>query len=662
VDKSYHLTLKNAMKKYNFLLLSLLLPTIYLAGVSFGQSLSLPVDSYPTPAIQPAAQNQQTPQSKQLPLYGSNFFSKSKSMENILAFGSGTFPSDYSLGPGDRLGIYLLGKSQQNFEVIVNVEGKIFIPTVGVFYVNNLKIEDFQKFLKKELTKFYDNFTLDIMLIEAKRFPVIVVGDVNYPGKYFLSSINTILDAIVIAGGSTPHGSLRNIEVFRENKLCTTIDLYQFLMKGQTTNDLFLSPKDKIVVPLINDIVSIEGEVRRPARFELKASGEEKLSDIIELAGGFTDLALTNKIEISRMLPSGERTVLYANFQTIARNDTCPSNLILKNNDKVRVFSIKEQTHPRFVYIHGEVKRPGKYEFEENLRISDLILKAGNLTRSAFTLECEVAKVDPKKATTFLKLELNKILNDSSCSQNVLLEEDDRVFIRRIPEWEVGPIVEIIGEARFPGIYAITEDTTTLSEVIKKAGGFTDDALIREATLIRKSSKISIDKEYMRLKQIPRDQLSKSEYEYLVMKEHTRDIGRIVVDFYKLLVLNDTSEDVTLKDGDIINIPEAPNVVYVTGRVSRQGGVLFEPNKSIKYYLKKAGGTTWDAKKRKIKITKVTGEIIDDEDVSQLVPGDIIWVPRKPDRDWWEIFRQTIAVIAQVATAYIVVDRAILKE
>ena len=117
----------------------------------------------------------------------------------------------------------------------------------------------------------------------------------------------------------------------------------------------------------------------------------------------------------------------------------------------------------------------------------------------------------------------------------------------------------------------------------------------------------------------------------------------------------------SLEDGDIIKIPKAPEFVDVTGRVSRKGGVSFVPGKDIKYYLEKAGGVTWDAKKYSIKVTKVTGEIIDDEDVKQLQPGDIIWVPRKPDRDWWAIFRQTIAVIAQDATVYIIVDRELMR-
>ena len=252
-------------------------------------------------------------------------------------------------------------------------------------------------------------------------------------------------------------------------------------------------------------------------------------------------------------------------------------------------------------------------------------------------------------------------MNNPDSENNILLEEDDRLFIRQIPEWEVGLTVEVRGEVLFPGIYSITKDSTRLSEIIEKAGGFTDEALIRDASLIRKSSKITRDKEYERLKQLSRDQLSESEYQYLVMRENTQDIGQIVIDFYKLCVLKDLKEDVILEDGDIINVPRAPKVVYVTGRIGKPGGVLYQPGKGIKYYLKKAGNTTWDARARGIKVVKVTGEIIDDEDVKDLQPGDIVWVPRKPDRDWWEIFRQTIAIAAQVATVYIVIDQAIVK-
>ena len=436
---------------------------------------------------------------KQLPLFGSNLFIDSKNLEGTILVGGGVFPENYRLGPGDRLGIYLLGKTQKNFDVFVSVEGKIFIPTVGVLYVNNMMIGEFQKFMTEKLSQFYDNFSVNVMLIEPKRIPIIVVGEVEKPGKYFLSSLNTVLDAVAGAGGPSSRGSLRNIEVYRQNELNSIVDLYQFLLKGKTENDIFLQPEDKIVVPLIEAVVSIDGEVKRPARFELKNTGNERISDLIELAGNFTDLAFLNKIEISRFLPDGERRVQYINYQKILEDKYCSANLELQNDDQIRVFSILEQGYRKYVYIHGEVKRPGRYLFEKNMRVLDLLLKAGNLTRSAYLLKCEVAKIDPKTPTVFINIDLQKILSDSTSEENIFMEEDDRVFIRRIPEWEVGPTVELKGEVQFPGIYAITEDSTMLSEIIDKAGGFTKEARIREGSLVRKSSKITIDKEYLRL-------------------------------------------------------------------------------------------------------------------------------------------------------------------
>lgn len=576
-----------------------------------------------------------------------------------VSFNNAFFPDSYRLGPGDKLGIYLSGKIKQDFEVIINVEGKIYIPTIGLLAVKGMTMDEFRSFLTNKIAQFYDNFVVDVLLIEPKSVQIAVVGEVKQPGKYLLTALNTVIDAVMSAGGPTEKGSLRNIQLYRDGNLVRLVDLYEFLLKPQYTDSNFLALGDRIFVPLIQAKVYTAGELNRTMAFELKADAAERLSDVIDLAGGFTEYAFISKIEVSRVQPDGERQVRYIDFNEIISNYDHPSNVILKNDDRIHVFSKLDQLNERLVYIHGEVKRPGEYVLEDNLRLSDLILKAGNLNRNAYMLEAEVAKVDPKTPTEFIKVDLQKLLNEHDSTSDIALEEDDRVFIRQIPEWDVGPTVELKGEVMFPGIYSINEDQTTLSEIMNNAGGFTAEALIREAKLIRKSAKITIDKEYERLKQMSRGELSESEYQYLVMKENTQDIGQIVVDFYKLMMKNDSSEDVLLEDGDVIVVPKKPNVVYVTGRVSKPGGVLFVPDKKFKYYLERAGGATWDAQVNKSKITKVSGEILDDEDVDDFRPGDIIWVPRKPDRDWWEVFRQMIAVAAQVATVYLVIDRAV---
>ena len=589
-------------------------------------------------------------------VYGFELFKRDIPRAN---FGNAFFPESYLLGSGDRIGIFLSGKIQQDFNVTVNVEGKIHIPTVGVLLVKNKTLKEFRSYLRNKLDRFYDNYRVEVMLIEPKPVQVSVVGEVTQPGKYMLTALNTVIDAVMNAGGPKEDGSLRDICLYRDGKFHKSVDLYDFLMRPEPVDSTFLGVNDRIFIPLRKATITLRGEVRRPMTFELNPHQRERLSDIIPLAGGFTDYAHLSRIEISRMDETGNRTVMYVNYSDISDNPDHYSNIELQNDDHITVYSKLDQTHERIVYIHGEVKRPGEYELEDNLRLKDLLLKAGNLTRSAYMLEAEVAKVDPKKKTRYLKVNLDHLLNRNDESQNILLQEDDRVFIRQVPEWEVGSTVEVKGEVMFPGIYSISKDSTTLGEIMEMAGGFTDNALIREAKLIRQSAKISIDKEYERLKQMTRDQMTETEYQYLVMKENTSDIGQVVVNFYKLVVEGDRDEDVILEDEDVILIPRRPNVVYVTGRVSRPGGILYTPGERLNYYLNKAGGTTWDARKNKTKITKVSGEILDDEDVKAFQPGDIIWVPRKPDRDWWEIFRQTMAVAAQVATVYLVVDRAI---
>ena len=575
--------------------------------------------------------------------------------------GDGNFPSDYILGPGDMLGIFLGGKTEQHFQVSVSVDGQMDIPTAGIFHVNGLTMAAFKKVLDERLRTLYSDYHVDIMILKPKTIRVSVIGEVNAPGNYGLSALNSVLDAIIIAKGPTKKGSLRDVQVFRGDSLVTHIDLYDFLLLPKGTKDFYLLNGDKIFVPVLRSEIYVEGEVNREAIYELNPNKNERLCDVLSLAGGLDDLAFKQKIEISHLNADGYRQVEYVNFENIdCRNDTT-ANIIIRNNDRIHVYSIEDQVPAQVVTIHGEVRKPGEYQFEQNMHVSDLLLKAGSLNRSAYLLEAEVARAAPGQPVKSLKVNLEDILSNPDSPQDILLEADDHVFIRRIPDWKVGPLVEIRGEVTFPGKYPIVEDSTTLGDIIKQAGGVTNDALIREAKLIRSREKLLQDKEYERLKSMTREEMSNLEYEYFVMKQNTQDVRAIVVDFYKLLVLGDKNEDVTLKTGDVIVVPKRPNVVFVSGRVSRPGGVLYQPGAKLGYYIRKAGGFAWDADRRKTKIIKVSGETKDDEDIKNFSPGDRIWVPRKPDRNYWKILRDTIMAVGQIATIYLVIHNATRK-
>jgi len=589
--------------------------------------------------------------------FGFDLFTRDPADFSTLAADAMTLPSGYQLGPGDRLGVYLLGTVQQNIDLVVNLEGKVFLPPAGVIQVWGMNLPEFHDLLLKRLSQYYDNFHLDIMLLQPKNVMVAVVGDVQRPGKYVLSALNTVLDAIIMAGGPTDKGSIRDIQLVRDDSTVASVDLYQFLMNGTSNEDVFLQAGDRIYVPIAQDKVRVEGEVNRPSIFDLKPGLHERLSDLITLAGGFTDLAYTDKVEVSRLTEIGQRSLVYVDYNKIVAGDST-ANLLLRNEDHLKVYSKLEQVHQRTVSIYGEIGQPGTYSLQDNMHVSDLILQAGNLTRKAYMLEAEVAKVDPGKPTVYKKVLLDKMENGRNGDTDPVLAEDDQVFVRRIPRWEVGLLVEVNGEVVFPGKYAIVKDRTYLSEVIKKAGGFTKDAFPQEALVIRESSRIRFDKEYERLRQMSRDEMTDLEYQYLVMRQNSSNVKEIVVDFEKLIKEKDRSQDIILEDGDVITVPKAPTVVTVTGSVAKPGGVAYRDGEGFHYYLAKAGGPSGDANLGKTKIVKVTGEVLDKGDVDILHAGDIIWVPRKSGNRFWPIALQSVTVMAQLASIFLVIETA----
>ncbi|MCH8128034.1 SLBB domain-containing protein [candidate division KSB1 bacterium] len=575
-----------------------------------------------------------------------------RDMESYLP-GAVPVNEDYQLGPGDRIGIYLLGKTQREYDITINAENKAYLPAIGVFDFGNHSLLTAKEELKKLFDRYFSEKNFELLLIQPKMVMVSVVGEVNKPGRYTLSGLQTVFDAVFNAGGLTPNGSLRNIQLLRTNDQVVRVDLYELLVKGWGQGGPPLQPGDVIQVPPLKSSIRIAGEIYRSGIYELDPTTPESLQDMFTLADDLRPLAYLERVEISRRLANGEREVWYVDV----RDTNIISSTILQDDDHIRIYSLMEQNHRKTVEILGEVRRPGVFTLEQNLTLRDLILKAGGPTRTAHLLEAQLDQIEPKKAVKRIKFPLETILKGMGNGANLKLDEYDRVIIRRIPEWLVGPSVEVKGEAMFPGIYTITKDSTFLSEILKLAGGLTKDAFLQEAKLFRPTTPAQRDREYERLKAMRRDEMTDLEYEYLVMKE-SQDVGEVVVNFNSLWNDGDRSQDIILKNKDVIYIPRAPQVVEVTGRVAKPGGVLFKSGANLNYYIEQVGGVTWDARPGRTKVIKSTGEIMDDEDVKELLAGDIIWVPRKPDRDYWKIFRDTMLVMGQLATVYLVVQNS----
>ncbi|RPI68227.1 MAG: hypothetical protein EHM47_14760, partial [Ignavibacteriales bacterium] len=300
----------------------------------------------------------------------------------------------------------------------------------------------------------------------------------------------------------------------------------------------------------------------------------------------------------------------------------------------------------KMITIYGEIKYSGAYEYVEGETVSQLIELAGGLTLKAREDSIEVVSFDETGTYQVSNYYSLDALNNNP----VELKNQDRVIIRQIPEYYLDRFVKVDGYVNYPGWYKIIKDKTTLKEIIEQAGGFLDDASLTEASLTRSVGSTEYDPEYERLKLIPRADMTDDEYDYLKAKSRERP-GRVVVDFERLFVMNESEENIILKRGDEINIPEAKNYITLLGQVVNPGKLIYKEQLTYEDYINIAGGYGWRALDDEVRIIKAnTGEWVEAEDIDALKPGDTIWVPEDPPGPkFWDVFTTALQVAGQVA-------------
>lgn len=397
--------------------------------------------------------------------------------------------------------------------------------------------------------------------------------------------------------------------------------------------------------------VLVTGAVGVPGIYSVFANA--RISEIIEKAGGFKDVASQRNIVIKRT--DGKEIKVDILKFLLAGDKT--KNPYALDGDVICV-PVREKKISTYG-IYGAVKAPGEFEYVEGDSLLDLITMAFGLTMDANLAQAEIVRFGPdKKTTQSLSIPLKELILDGKREKNVGLLPDDRVFIRSIPEFHQKKQVLISGEVLYPGIYAIEEDKTKLTDLIRMAGGFTKKASLPEAEMIRGKAADVIDLEFERLKKMEVSDMSKTEYEYFKTKAREKP-GRVACDFERLFEQKDLSQDVILKNGDIINIPPISLVVKVSGNVINPGLIEYKPGEDYMYYIKKAGGFSWRARKGKVRIIKgLTGEWIKPNKSIKIDPSDIIWIPEKPERDYWGFFKDTMIILGNLATVYLVIKTA----
>jgi len=397
--------------------------------------------------------------------------------------------------------------------------------------------------------------------------------------------------------------------------------------------------------------ISIDGMVQFPGIYTI--SSLDRTAEVVTLAGGLLDFASHRNIRLSR-----KDQVLIVDLQLSARGGSDWNNPYLLEGDKILIPPREREIDE--IEIYGGIKMPGSFEHVPGDRIYDLILLAGGLTLNVDTNSARLVRFyDQRDSVLVIPLTLSEILSNQNSPENLELNPDDRVFIRTIPNYHSKAQVTIEGEVAFPGTYPIKEDTTTLTELIEQAGGFTLLASLNEARMYRFGYEAIKDTELDRQIKLSVDQLSGIEREYLLLRSDPEQ-GRISINFSDLFRNHNSEVDVTLKDRDRIIIPKVSNTVRIMGKVLKPGLLEYKKGADVDYYVSLAGGFIQNARKSKVRIIKgVSGTIVKPSGKVQIDVGDEILVPEKKDTDWWQVAKDVGLFLANLATVYFVVDKIV---
>ncbi len=317
-----------------------------------------------TGATQPLSEFQQlvaTSTGRTLPIYGASLFGGVPS--TFAPVDDLAVAADYTLGPGDQIHVQVFG--QVNLDATYNVDrtGSIFIPSVGTFHVAGLKFSQLADYLRTQLGHVYRNFDLTVNMGQLRSIPVFILGQAVRPGSYTIGSLSTLLNALFASGGPTPQGSLRDIQVKRAGKTVIDFDLYDLLLHGDKSKDIRLEPGDVIFIPQVGPQVAISGSVSTPAIYELH--GETSLKQLVDLAGGFTNVASIASARLERIYEHTERSIIDLDL-------TASATTQLRNGDIVTISPILGRFKDA-ITLRGNVANPGRYVWHEGMRLLDLI-------------------------------------------------------------------------------------------------------------------------------------------------------------------------------------------------------------------------------------------------------------------------------------------------
>ena len=382
-------------------------------------------------------------------------------------------PADYVLGAGDQVIIDIWGASQLVIDEVISPKGYLTIAGVGPIKLSGMTVTQATKRAKDVLSKYYSGSSITLSLANTRSVKVEIVGEVVTPGSYTLSAFSTLFNALYMAGGISDLGSLRDIKVYRNGKVVSSIDVYDYIMNGNNKGNIRLQDNDLIIVSPYEAVVNIQGKVKRPMMYEMKS--QESLANLLKYTGGLTGDAYDRNIRVIRK--SGREYSVH----TVMKDSFSSFNLA--DGDSIYVDSII----PRFsnmVEIKGAVFHPGMYEVNENIRtVLDLIDAADGLYEDAFLARAVMHRRKANRRLEVLSIDLEGIIDGRV--PDIELRKEDVLYIPSVNDMRGQETMKISGEVNYPGVYEFAENTT-LEDFVLQAGGLTNVASTAKIDVYRR--------------------------------------------------------------------------------------------------------------------------------------------------------------------------------
>lgn len=604
-------------------------------------------------------------------------------------------PKNYQLGPDDELNIAIFGDVLDNFKVKVSPEGTVKILNIAPIYVNGLTIEVASERIISRLRQLYQGLnkpgsgsSAQVTLGNVRSIKVTLTGEVTYPGTYTVSSLATVFNALYVAGGPSKNGSFRSIRVIRGNKVVRTLDLYDFLLRADQTNNIHLNDQDVIRVGDYENRVELTGEIKRPMIYEMVKG--ETFKDLLRFAGGFTEKAYTYTINVRR---NTSREIRLMNITQDKVDSFLPNN-----GDIYTIGTIIERFENK-VEVEGAIFRPGIYAIEPGLTtVKDLVKKSEGLREDAFLSRATLVRRKENYDPEIMSIDLGKILRGESA--DIPLQREDVLKVYSIANLREKRFVNILGEVNQPGEFEFKEgmrvgDLILMAKGLKESASFANLEVARRIINHGDSNKnaekieiisltidgsLQVSNEGSQMVLQPFDIVSirkapnyEEQRSVLVVgmvnypgsyaiqnnKQKISDIitragglraegylegaklvrGKITVGVNLKEILSNpaSQENLQLMSGDELSIPRLLQTVKLTGAVQNPLAVSYKEDYTLKEYIAEAGGFTVNANRSKTYVTYANGisnqirKFFIFKKNPRIEPGAEIFIPALPE-------------------------------